>query len=230
MLKVLLHFSCFHFRFVLAQLALLMLPVSSTLRRPIYNTKYKPKQQCLLEFKYEKYIVMEFEEAHHNFRTIRLLYRLLEDNSLALQNSNSKDVSALYLHFLILFVKCCVVWFHKKTRIEKKIQYKTTIMIYIKSVYHDQISCFLRQFKTTIMIVRNFIFFSLYQYFSFFYFYFILLFINNRFIFFIIYLSLQILNSILRSMFLFKTNTLVLHNPFFSISCPNFIFTLYNTI
>ena len=100
-------------------------------------------------------------------------------------------------------------------------------MIYIKSVYHDQISCFLRQFKTTIMIVRNFIFFSLYQYFSFFYFYFILLFINNRFIFFIIYLSLQILNSILRSMFLFKTNTLVLHNPFFSISCPNFILQKY---
>ena len=35
---------------------------------------------------------MEFEEAH-NFRAIRLLYRLLEDNNLALQNS--KDVSVL---------------------------------------------------------------------------------------------------------------------------------------
>uniref|UniRef100_A0A0R0G275 Uncharacterized protein n=1 Tax=Glycine max TaxID=3847 RepID=A0A0R0G275_SOYBN len=35
---------------------------------------------------------MEFEEAHCNFRAIRLLYRLLEDNSLSLQNSNSKDL------------------------------------------------------------------------------------------------------------------------------------------
>ncbi|KAL5173924.1 Protein KOKOPELLI [Glycine soja] len=39
-----------------------------------------------------KHTVMEFEEAHCNFRAIRLLYRLLEDNSLSLQNSNSKDL------------------------------------------------------------------------------------------------------------------------------------------
>ncbi|KAK7270721.1 hypothetical protein RJT34_26085 [Clitoria ternatea] len=33
---------------------------------------------------------MEFEEARDNLRAIRLLYRLLEDNSLALQNANSE--------------------------------------------------------------------------------------------------------------------------------------------
>ncbi|ESW24516.1 hypothetical protein PHAVU_004G137400 [Phaseolus vulgaris] len=35
---------------------------------------------------------MELEEAHNNFLAIRLLYRLLEDNSIALQNSNSKHL------------------------------------------------------------------------------------------------------------------------------------------
>ncbi|XP_047150558.1 uncharacterized protein LOC124822577 [Vigna umbellata] len=35
---------------------------------------------------------MEFEEAHNNFLAIRLLYRLLEDNSIALQNSNPKHL------------------------------------------------------------------------------------------------------------------------------------------
>ncbi|KAJ1417965.1 hypothetical protein SESBI_16232 [Sesbania bispinosa] len=35
---------------------------------------------------------MEFEEAHNNLRAIRLLYRLLEDNSLALQDANSENV------------------------------------------------------------------------------------------------------------------------------------------
>ncbi|XP_061355862.1 uncharacterized protein LOC133300355 [Gastrolobium bilobum] len=35
---------------------------------------------------------MEFEKAHNNLRAIRLLYRLLEDNSLALQNANSDDL------------------------------------------------------------------------------------------------------------------------------------------
>ncbi|XP_029126915.1 uncharacterized protein LOC109797850 isoform X2 [Cajanus cajan] len=37
-------------------------------------------------------IPMEFEEAHNNLRAIRLLYRLLQDNSIALQSSNSKDL------------------------------------------------------------------------------------------------------------------------------------------
>ncbi|KAJ1386716.1 hypothetical protein SESBI_40572 [Sesbania bispinosa] len=35
---------------------------------------------------------MEFEEAHNNLRAIRLLYRLLEDNSLALQDANLENV------------------------------------------------------------------------------------------------------------------------------------------
>ncbi|KAL2320034.1 hypothetical protein Fmac_029003 [Flemingia macrophylla] len=35
---------------------------------------------------------MKFEEARNNLRATRLLYRLLEDNSLALQNSYSKDL------------------------------------------------------------------------------------------------------------------------------------------
>ncbi|XP_022639967.1 uncharacterized protein LOC106769791 isoform X6 [Vigna radiata var. radiata] len=40
----------------------------------------------------EELITMEFEEAHNNFLAIRLLYRLLEDNSIALQNSNPKHL------------------------------------------------------------------------------------------------------------------------------------------
>ncbi|CAJ1952343.1 unnamed protein product [Sphenostylis stenocarpa] len=40
----------------------------------------------------EERIPMEFEEAHNNFLAIRLLYRLLEDNSIALQNSTSKHL------------------------------------------------------------------------------------------------------------------------------------------
>ncbi|KAK7314800.1 hypothetical protein VNO77_33328 [Canavalia gladiata] len=37
-------------------------------------------------------ISMEFEEAQRNLRAIRLLYRLLEDNSLVLPNANSEDL------------------------------------------------------------------------------------------------------------------------------------------
>ncbi|KAK7380150.1 hypothetical protein VNO78_32604 [Psophocarpus tetragonolobus] len=40
----------------------------------------------------QKRIPMEFEEANDNFRAIRLLYRLLEDDTLVLQSENSKDL------------------------------------------------------------------------------------------------------------------------------------------
>jgi len=43
---------------------------------------------------------MEFEEAHENLCAIRLLYRLLEDNSIALKDSNSENVSVFIIHAL----------------------------------------------------------------------------------------------------------------------------------
>lgn len=46
---------------------------------------------------------MDFEEARDNLRAIRLLYRLLEDNSIALQDSNSENVSVFVMHASFFF-------------------------------------------------------------------------------------------------------------------------------
>lgn len=46
---------------------------------------------------------MDFEEAHNNLRAIRLLYRLLHNNTLSLENANSQHVSSFFIfYFLVL--------------------------------------------------------------------------------------------------------------------------------
>jgi len=54
---------------------------------------------------------MEFVEAHENLCAVRLLYRLFEDNSIALKDSNSENVSVFLMHVLCsrhLWSKTCL--------------------------------------------------------------------------------------------------------------------------